>query len=110
MAETLAPHRLIDHAIDLEPGFTIPYGRIYNRSEFELRTFNACIETNLAKSIFQRLSSAAAAPIWFAKKKHGGLRLCVGYRVLNSVTVKNGYTLPLISEMLDRMRGAQIFT
>jgi len=47
-AETLAPHRSIDHAIDLEQGCQIPYGRIYNLSEVELNTLKAYIETNLA--------------------------------------------------------------
>jgi hypothetical protein len=72
-AETLAPHRPIDHAIDLEPGFNIPYGRIYNLSEVELKTLKAYIETNLANGFIQRSSSPAAAPILFAKKKDGGL-------------------------------------
>jgi hypothetical protein len=108
--ETLAPHRSIDHAIDLEPGFKLPCGRIYNLSEFELRTLKAYIEMNLANGFIQRSSSSAAAPILFAKKKDGGLRLCVDYQVLNSGTIKNRYPLPLISEMLDRRRGARIFT
>jgi len=109
-AETLAPHRPIDHAIDLEPGFKIPYGQIYNLSEVELRTLKAYIETNLSNGFIQRSSSSAAAPILFAKKQDGGLQLCVDYQALNSVTVKNRYPLPHISEMLDRMRGARIFT
>jgi hypothetical protein len=108
--ETLALHRSIDHAIDLEPGFKLSYGRIYNLSEFELRTLKAYIETNLANGFIQRSSSSAAAPILFAKKKDGGLPLCVAYRALNSGTIKNRYRLPLISEMLDRLRGARIFT
>ena len=109
-ADTLAPHRSIDHAIDLEPGCKIPYGRIYNLSEVELKTLKAYIETNLANGFIQRSSSQAAAPILFAKKKDGGLRLCVDYRALNSATIKNRYPLPLIVEMLDRLRGARIFT
>jgi len=110
MAETLAPHRPIDHAIDLEPGFNIPDGWIYNLSEVELKTLKAYIETNLANGFIQRSSSRAAAPIVFAKKKDGGLQLCVDYRALNRATVNNRYPLPLISEMLDRLRGARIFT
>jgi len=109
-AETLAPHRPIDHAIDIEPGYQLPYGRIYNLSEVELRTFKAYIETNLANGFIQRSSSPAAAPILFAKKKDGGLRLCVDYQALNKATVKNRYPLPMISEMLDRLHGARIFT
>jgi hypothetical protein len=109
-AETLAPHRSIDHAIDLEPGFKLPYERIYNLSEFKLRTLKAYIETNLANRLMQRSSSSAAAPILFTKKKVGGQQLCVDYRALNTGTIKNRYPQPLISEMLDRLRGARIFT
>jgi hypothetical protein len=72
-AETLAPHRPIDHAFELEPGFKIPYGRIYNLSEFEIRALKVYIETNLVTGFIQRSSSSAAAPILFAKKKDGCL-------------------------------------
>jgi hypothetical protein len=109
-ANTLTPHRSIDQAIDLEPGCKIRYGRIYNLSEVELKTLKACIETDLPNGFIQRSSSPAAAPILCAKKKDGGLRLCVDYRALNSATIKNWYPIPLISEMLDRLRGAWIFT
>jgi len=53
-AETLPPHLSTDHAIDLEPGYNLPYGRIYNLSEFELRTLKAVIEANLANGLIQR--------------------------------------------------------
>jgi len=68
-AEMLAPHRPIDHAIDLELGFKIPYGRIYNLSEFKLRTLKAYIDTNLANGFIQRSSSSAAAPIFLQRRK-----------------------------------------
>ena len=88
-ADTLPPHRSIDHAIDLEPSCKIPYGRIYNLSEVELKTLKAYIETNLANGFIQQSSSPATAPILFAKKKDWGLRLFVDYRALNSATIKN---------------------
>jgi len=47
-AETLPPHRSTTHANDLEAGYNLPYGRIYNLSEFKLRTLKAYIEANLA--------------------------------------------------------------
>jgi len=109
-AETLAPHRSIDHAIDLEPGFTLPYGRIYNLSEFELRRLKAYIETTLANGFIQRSSSSAAAPILFAKMKDGGLRLCVDSWALSSWTIKNRYPLPSILEILKRLHRARIVT
>jgi len=52
-AETLPPHRSTDHAIDLEPGYHLPYGRMYNPSEFELRTLKADIEAHLAIGCIQ---------------------------------------------------------
>jgi hypothetical protein len=104
-AEKLLPHRSTDHTIDLEPSYNLPYGRIRNLSEFELRTLTAYIEANLANGFIQRSSS----PILFAKKKDGGIRFCVDYRALNLATVKNRYPLPLISEMLDRVREARIY-
>jgi hypothetical protein len=66
-ADTLAPHQSIDHAINLQPGCKIPYGRIYNLSEVELKMLKAYIETNLANGFIQWSSSPAAAPILFAK-------------------------------------------
>jgi len=54
--------------------------------------------------------SPAGSPILFVPKKDGSLRLCVDYRGLNKVTIKNRYPLPLISEILDRVVGAQYFS
>lgn len=54
--------------------------------------------------------SPAGAPILFVKKKDGSLRLCVDYRGLNRVTIKNRYTLPLGEELRDRISGAKIFS
>ena len=54
--------------------------------------------------------SPAGAPILFVQKKDGSLRLCVDYRGLNKITVKNRHPLPLITETLDRLQGARCFT
>ena len=109
-AETLPPHRSTDHAIDLEPGYNLPYGRIYNLSEFESSTLKAYIEANLANGFIQRSSSLGAAPILFGNKKDRGLRLCVDYHALNLAMEKNRYPLLLISEMLDRVWEASMVT
>jgi len=108
--ETLPPHRPTDHAIHLEPGYFLPDARIYNLSEFELMMLKDYVQENLANGFIQRSSSQAAVPILFARKMDGGLRLCVDYRMLNLATVKNQYPLPLISELLDSVREARIFT
>jgi hypothetical protein len=64
---------------------------------------------NIKKGRIRPLKSPAGAPILFVPKKDGGLRLCVDYRGLNRVSVKNRYPLPLISEILDRLSGAKYF-
>jgi hypothetical protein len=107
-AQTLPPHRSTHHAINLEPGYNLPYRRIYNLSEFELTTLKAYLEANLAKGFIQRSSSPAAAPILFPKKQDGGLMLCVDYRALNLAMLNNRYPLPLLSGMLDHVRQARI--
>ena len=57
MAETLPPHRQIDHTIDLEPDYKLPYGWNYKLSEVELKTLMAYIETNLANTFIRWSSS-----------------------------------------------------
>jgi hypothetical protein len=103
-AEILPPHRPTDHAIDMEPGYKLPYGRIYNLSDFELKRIKAYIETYLVSGFIPRTSSPAVVPILFAKKKDGGLRFCVNYRALNLGTVNNKYPFPQIAELHDRVR------
>jgi hypothetical protein len=75
-----------------------------------LRTLKANIEANLASGYIQQSSSPAAEPSLFAKKKDGWLRVYVDYRALNLEMVHNRYTLPLISDILDGVGEARIFT
>ena len=109
-AKKLAPHRDIDLAIEIQPDKQPPYGPIYPLSQTELAALREYLEENLAKGFIRESKSPAGAPILFAPKKDGGLRLCVDYRGLNAVTVKNRYPLPLISEIMDRVSGAQYFS
>jgi hypothetical protein len=74
---------------------------MYPLSLRELVALKKFLEENLAKEFIQKSKSLAGAPILFALKKDGSLRLCVDYRGLNTVTVKNRYPLPLISEIID---------
>jgi len=71
--ETLPPPRQIDHAINLEPDYKLPYRRIYNLSEFEFNMLKTYMETNLANSFTQWSSSSAAAQILFEQKADRGL-------------------------------------
>ena len=110
--DKLPPHRPhIDHKIEFIPGASHPTsGAIYKLSHTELQELKKYIEENLKKGFIRQSKSPCAAPILFAKKKDGTLRLCVDYRALNKVTIKNRYPLPLISETLDQLKGAKYFT
>ena len=99
-----------DHAIEVEAGKEPPYGPLYNLSQTELSELRRYLEDALQKGWIRRSTSSAGAPILFVPKKDGGLRLCVDYRDLNAVTVKNRHPLPLITETLDRLCGAKAFT
>lgn len=99
-----------DHAIEIEDGKEPPYRPLYNLSQTELAELRRYLEDSLQKGWIRHSTSSAGAPILFVPKKDGGLRLCVDYRGLNAVTVKNRHPLPLITETLDRLCGAKVFT
>ena len=100
----------MEHKIDLEPNSGPPWGPLYPMSEPELEELRDYLETSMGSGRIRRSISPAGAPVMFVPKKGGGLRLCVDYRGLNQITIKNRTPLPLISETLDRLEGAKIFT
>jgi hypothetical protein len=100
----------VEHAIIIEEEKNISYGPIYALSANELRVLREYIKSSLAKGWIQKSKSPADAPILFAQKKDGTLRLYIDYRGLNKVTIKNRYPLPLINETLNRLSGARFFT
>lgn len=107
-----APNTLdgAEHRIDLMEGKEPPQGTIYPLSPRQLDELAHYIRENLANGRIVESSSPAGAPILFVPKKDGTIRLCVDYRGLNKVTIKNRYPLPLISELMDRVAGARFFT
>lgn len=68
------------------------------------------IKEMLNSGIIQKSSSSFASPIILVKKKDGTWRMCVNYRKLNDVKVKNKYPIPLIDELLDELKNAKWFT
>ena len=91
-----------EYAIKLEEGKQPPFGPIYNLGLVELEILKTYIETNLANSFIRPSKSPAGASILFNRKPNWSLRLCVDYRGLNNITIKNQYLLPLIDELLDQ--------
>lgn len=99
-----------NHTIPLEEGTKPPFGPIYALSETELKALDIYLKENLDKQFIRPSTSPAGAPILFVKKSDGSLRLCVDYRGLNKITIKNRYPLPLIQESLDRLKSAKYFS
>jgi len=100
-ADKLPVHRTYDHEIPLEPGKAPPFGSIYKLSPMELEVVQKYITDNLKKGFIRHSQSPCGAPIVFAKKADGTLRLCMDYQSLNKITIKNRYPLLLISELLE---------
>ena len=98
------------HAIELQDGKQPPYGPIYSLGPVELETLKTYIETHLKTGFIQSSKFPAGAPILFDKKPDSRPRLCVDYRGLNKLTIKNRYPPPLIGEALDRLGRAKQFT
>ena len=83
---------------------------MYNLSEKELAILHEYLEDCEQKGWIRRSTSPASALVIFVPKKDGSLRLCVDYRGLNKVTLKDRTPLPLIGETLERLGSAVIFT
>ncbi len=99
-----------NHNLGLETTDTSPFRPLYNISQNELEFVREYIADNLANGFIQPSTQFAEAPILSFKKKDENLGFYVDYRSLNPITKKNCYLLPLISEALDQVVGANLFT
>jgi hypothetical protein len=115
-AARLPPHRGpgVDHRIKLQSKDgqqpQPPWGPLYSMSRGELLVLRKELISLLKKGFIRVSSSPASAPVLFAKKPGGGLRLCIDYRALNAITKKDRYPLPLIRETLNSLSKAKWFT
>eukprot|EP00896_Chara_braunii_P020041 GBG77917.1 hypothetical protein CBR_g25848 [Chara braunii] len=95
--------RPIQHRIEIEPGGRTPKGAVYRMSPRELEEVRKQLDELLEKGWIRPSSSPFGAPVLFVPKKEGELRMCIDYRGLNAVTVKNVEPLPRIDDLLDRV-------
>ena len=109
-AETLPPHHLYDLKINLEEGTQPLVGPIYSLSASEQEALKEFIEENLNMGFIRPTSSPHSALVLFVKKKDGSLCLCVDFCSLNHISKKDRYSLPLISDLLDSPRKAQVYS
>ncbi|KAM0929344.1 hypothetical protein ACQ4PT_001454 [Festuca glaucescens] len=106
----LPPHRSFDHTIPLLPGASPVNLRPYRYSPMQKNEIEKQIRELLAQGVIRPSSSPFASPVLLVGKKDLSWRLCVDYRHLNAITVKNKYPLPVIDELLDELAGAKWFT
>ena len=100
----------MEFTIDLIPGtepISIPP---YRMSLAELKEFKAQLEELLSKGFIRPSISQWGAPVLFVKKKYGSLQLCIDYRQLNRVTIRNQYPLPRIDELFDQLKGSRVYS
>ena len=106
----LPPSRDIDFSIDIIPGVGLVSAAPYRMAPAELVELKRQIEDLLEKKFIRPSASSWGAPVLLVKKKDGSSRLCVDYRQLNKLTIKNKYPLLRIDDLLDQLRGAAVFS
>jgi hypothetical protein len=106
----MPPERDIEFIIDLLPG-TAPIAKgPYRMSVGELEELKKQLKELLDKQFIHPSSSPWGAPVIFVEKKDGTQRMCVDYRALNEVTIKNKYPLPRIEDLFEQLKGARVFS
>ncbi|KAJ1023351.1 hypothetical protein NDA18_004875 [Ustilago nuda] len=109
-ADKLPHHTDHDLHLELVEGGQPPQGPLYLKGPKEMSKLRRYLDENLEKGFIRPSKSLARSPVLFVPKKDGGLRLCVDYRGLNEITVKNRAPLPLIEEQLFLLWKARIYT
>ena len=106
----LPPYRVADFGIELHPGTSPISMTPYRMAPIELQKLRVQLHELLDKGIIRPSTSPWSAPVLFAKKKDKTLRLCIDYRQLNKVTIKNRYPLQRIDDLFDQLRGARVYS
>jgi hypothetical protein len=102
--------RKVEFSIELIQGTAPISKRAYRVSGSELVELKKQIDELLEKGYIRPSTSPWAVPVLFVMKKDGTKRMCIDYRALNEVTVKNKYPLPRIEDLFDQLRGANVFS
>jgi hypothetical protein len=106
----MPPDRDIEFAIELQPGIAPISKRPYRMPPAELAELKKQLQELLDKGFIRPSTSPWGCPALFVKKKDESLRLCIDYRPLNAVTIKNKYPLPRIDVLFDQLVGAKVFS
>ncbi|GJU27286.1 putative reverse transcriptase domain-containing protein [Tanacetum coccineum] len=106
----LPPPRQVEFRIDLVPG-AAPVARApYRLAPSEMKELSVQLQELLEKGFIRPSSSPWGAPVLFVKKKDGSFRMCIDYRELNKLTVKNRYPLLRIDDLFDQLQGSSVYS
>ncbi|GJW86365.1 putative reverse transcriptase domain-containing protein [Tanacetum coccineum] len=106
----LPPTRQVEFQIDLVPG-AAPVARApYRLAPSEMKELSEQLKELSDKGFIRPNSSPWGAPVLFVKKKDGSFRMCIDYRELNKLTVKNRYPLPIIDDLFDQLQGSSVYS
>jgi hypothetical protein len=106
----MPPDQDVEFIIELQPDMAPISRRSYKMTPKELAKLKVQLNELLDKGYIHPSSSPWGCPALFVKKKDQSLRLCVDYRPLNAVTIKNKYPLPRIDILFDQLVGAKVFS
>ncbi|KAL4367743.1 hypothetical protein GQ457_05G022050 [Hibiscus cannabinus] len=106
----LPPKREVEFGIDIQPETNPVSITPYRMAPIELKELKKQLEELQNKGFIQPSTSPWGAPVLFVKKKDGSMRLCIDYRQLNRVTIKNKYPLPRIEDLFYQLRDASVFS
>ncbi|GJT90040.1 putative reverse transcriptase domain-containing protein [Tanacetum coccineum] len=106
----LPPTRQVEFQIDLVPGAAPIVRAPYQLSPSEMKELSEQLKELSNKGFIRPSSSPWGAPVLFVKKKDGSFRMCIDYRELNKLTVKNRYPLPRIDDLFDQLQGSSVYS
>ncbi|GKB48800.1 putative nucleotidyltransferase, ribonuclease H [Tanacetum coccineum] len=106
----LPPQRQVEFRIDLVPGVTPVAKSPYRLAPSEMQELSGQLQELQDKGFIRPSHSPWGAPVLFVKKKDGSLRMCIDYRELNKLTIKNRYPLPRIDDLFDQLQGSRYFS
>nr|GEZ62968.1 putative reverse transcriptase domain-containing protein [Tanacetum cinerariifolium] len=106
----LPPARPVEFQIDLIPGAALVARSPYRLAPSEMMELSEQLQDLSDKGFIRPSSSPWGAPVLFVEKKDGSFRMCIDYRELNKLTVKNRYPLPRIDDLFDQLQGSSIYS
>ncbi|GKD43446.1 putative reverse transcriptase domain-containing protein [Tanacetum coccineum] len=106
----IPPTRQVEFQIDLVPGVAPVVRAPYRLAPSEMKELSDQLQELFDKGFIRTSSSPWGAPVLFVKKKDGSFRMCIDYRELNKLTVKNRYPLLRIDDLFDQLQGSSVYS